>query len=84
MRIYTVDMDDLCILYEDLVEMGEIDPLTYSMSDFLVDKVSSAIDYGLGINPFDTTYPFLLLMVLIALIDWNSYCQGRASVKKDV
>jgi hypothetical protein len=46
MRIYTVDMDDLCILYEDLVEMGEIDPLTYSMSDFLVDKVSSAIDYA--------------------------------------
>jgi hypothetical protein len=58
--------------------------LRYHIEHLFLYSTIGVLCAGLGINPFDTTYPFLLLMVLIALIDWNSYCQGRASVKKDV
>ncbi len=37
-------MDDWYMEYDELVEAGEIDPKTLSVDDFVIDRISSAID----------------------------------------
>ena len=39
-----IDIDDICMQYEEQVESGEIDPKRVSLQDYIEDVVSSAID----------------------------------------
>lgn len=39
-----MDMDDICMEYDDLVEAGEIDPRKTSLSDYIEDTIGRLTD----------------------------------------
>jgi len=39
-----MDMDDICMEYDDLVEAGEINPGVLSLNDYIEDKLSELMD----------------------------------------
>lgn len=48
-----MDMDDICMEYDDLVEAGEIDPSETSLSEYIEDKVGEAIDRAMDSIDYD-------------------------------
>jgi hypothetical protein len=44
-----MDMDDICMEYDDLVEAGEINPHQVSLSDYMEDKIGTIIDRAMDV-----------------------------------